>query len=241
MKVFAIGMMVLVLGCSSQSSEVHPDINADFRILFVGNSLTSNNNVPELVKEIGAQSGKLIALDNVLRGNYSLEDHWEDGIFQKMMDDGHYDFVVAQQGPSALPESQVLLLTYATRMANLCKEKNAKLAMYMVWPSQERSFDHDNVIYSYTQAALKTESLLCPAGLAWKYAWEADPSLALYASDLFHPSLAGSVLAALTIYGGLTGVSNFDFIKLDETSWGKGAITSDIFSKLKLAAGKALE
>jgi hypothetical protein len=176
-----------------------------------------------------------------VHGGYSLEDHWEEGTIQAALSTTDFDFVVAQQGPSALPESQVLLLTYAKLIADVSKENNARLALYMVWPSQERSFDHDNVIYSYTQAAIKTESLLCPAGLAWKHAWAADPELALYAADLFHPSLAGSVLAGLTIYGGLTGAHNFDFIKLEETSWGKSTITTEVFAKLKAAASKALE
>ncbi len=240
MKVFALGMMVLVLGCSSQSVEP-PDLVPDLRILFVGNSLTSGNDLPELVKEMGAQHRKLIQVDKILRGNYSLEDHWEDGSIQDALNRNSYDFVVGQQGPSALPESQVLLLNAAVKMAGLCREKNARLALYMVWPWQERLFDLDQVIYSYTQAALKTESLLCPGGLAWKYAWETDPNLALYGPDLFHPSLAGSVLAALTVYGGLTGVHDFDFIRWEETSWSKKGVSLGVFAQLKVAAVQALQ
>ncbi|HLG38471.1 MAG TPA: hypothetical protein VI461_02345, partial [Chitinophagaceae bacterium] len=152
---------------------------------------------------------------------------------------GGYDFVVAQQGPSALPESQVLLLDYTTRFAEICNKNKSKLALYMVWPSKARSFDLDNVIISYTKAAEKTSSLLCPAGLGWKYAWQADSTLQLYSLDNFHPSITGSVLSALIIYGSLTGKSNFDFIQYGNCTW-KNGISEEKLKVLKQAALKAM-
>ena len=60
---------------------------------------------------------------------------------------------------------------------------------------------------SYRLAAQDVGGVLLPAGDAWLAAWRLDPSLSLYGPDGFHPSVAGSYLAALTIYGGLTGNS----------------------------------
>ena len=42
-----------------------------------------------------------------------------------------------------------------------------------------------------------------PAGDAWLAAWRRDPDLRLYGPDGFHPTVLGSYLAALVIYGGL--------------------------------------
>lgn len=47
--------------------------------------------------------------------------------------------------------------------------------------------------------------MLLPVGEAWRAAWREDASLALYSSDNFHPSPAGSYLAALVIYEQLFG------------------------------------
>ena len=44
-----------------------------------------------------------------------------------------------------------------------------------------------------------------PAGEAWRAAWKADASLALYGPDGFHPSATGTYLAALEIYERLSG------------------------------------
>jgi hypothetical protein len=217
----------------------HNQPNKNLRVLFMGNSLTYVNDLPALLSEIGRQDESAITYTSFLFPDYSLEDHWNEGKVKAEIEKGGYDFVVAQQGPSALPESQSLLLEYATRFAEVCRKNKSKLALYMVWPSKARSFDMDNVISSYTKTAEKTSSLLCPAGLGWKYAWQSDPELPLYSADNFHPGITGSVLAALIIYGSLTHKNNFDFIHYDNCTW-KSEIPEDRFVILKQAALKAM-
>jgi hypothetical protein len=60
---------------------------------------------------------------------------------------------------------------------------------------------------AYRLAAEDVEGILLPAGDAWLAAWRSEPGLGLYGSDGFHPTVLGSYLAALAIYGGLTGTS----------------------------------
>lgn len=211
----------------------------DLKILFVGNSLTYVNDLPALVTELAKQDGSTFTYTSFLLPDYSLEDHWNEGTVKAEIEKGRYDFVVAQQGPSALPESQVLLLDYTKRFAEVCSKSKSKLSLYMVWPSKARSFDLDNVISSYTKAAEKTSSLLSPAGLGWKYAWQADSTLPLYSPDNFHPSIAGSVLSALIIYGSLTGKNNFEFIQYGNCSW-KNQVSEERLKVLKQAALKAI-
>ena len=159
-----------------------------------------------------------IAYETFLFPDYSLEDHWKEGKVVEEIKKGKYDFVIAQQGPSALPESQVLLLEYTKKFAKLCKDNNSKLALYMVWPSKARLFDLDNVIKSYGTAAAKTGSLLCPAGLAWKNAWQKDSSIALYGPDNFHPGIDGSLLAAFTVCGTILKDKDLNFATLERLS-----------------------
>jgi hypothetical protein len=213
--------------------------DAYVRILYIGNSLTYSNNLPEIVAEIGKLDGVTIAYKSWLISGYSLEDHWNDNRVQEDIRTGDYDFVVLQQGPSALPESQVLLIKYVEKFASLCKGTKTQPVLYMVWPSRDRLFDLDNVIYSYTKAAAQTGSLLAPCGLAWKNAWQATPSLPLYGLDNFHPSTTGSVLAALTVYGTIKNKSSFDFINLSKAS-GDLVMDQSIFDLLTKAAAKAM-
>ena len=209
------------------------------KILFIGNSLTYTNNLPALVQEIGKQDSVTIHYKSLSFPNYSFEDHWNEGAIQKEIEEGKYHFVIAQQGPSAMPESQVLLIEYAKKLSEWCKKYNTSLCFFTVWPSKARSFDHDGVITSYKKAAEQTRSLLAPAGLAWKQAWKTNPEFALYGLDDFHPSTAGSLLAAMTIYATLKQKDNFDFLHSRDASW-KDEATDSQLKIFKLAALKAL-
>jgi len=208
-------------------------------ILFVGNSLTYENDLPAMVAEMARLDTMKAVYKSLCYPDYSLADHLNGGNVQEEIKNGKYDFVVVQQGPSALPESQVILLDAVKTIKYLCDKAASKLCVYMVWPSKARFFDLDNVINSYTLAARETNSLLAPAGLAWKYAWAEYPQLPLYAADQFHPSGMGSVLTAMTIYAVLTQKQNLDFLKYGNTPW-KSYFSESDFAILKRSAEKAL-
>lgn len=177
----------------------------ELTILFVGNSLTSVNDVPGLVRRIGEAEGQRVQTWSVTTDDFGLPQHWEDGRAARELIRRRPAFVVLQQGPSALPESRVVLREFAARFARAAADAGATPALYMVWPSAQRSGDFERVIESYTLAAKDIDAVLLPAGAAWREAWKTDPRLALYGADGFHPSEKGSWLAALVIYCGLTG------------------------------------
>ena len=130
----------------------------------------------------------------ITTNNFSLEDHWIQGPARATLAKGGWSIIVIQQGPSALPDSHVLLRDYARRFAADACRVGARTALYMVWPSKARDLDFDAVSNSYTLAAQDVGGTLLPAGDAWREAWRRDPSLALYADDGFHPSGLGSYL-----------------------------------------------
>lgn len=178
---------------------------APLRVLFVGNSLTAANDLPSMLEKIGAANGTRIVAASVAFPNYSLEDHWQQGMARRTIAEGRWSFVVLQQGPSALPESRVLLVDFAKRFAKEASKAGARTALYMVWPSTSRAGDFDGVKLSYETAAREAGAIVLPAGEAWRVAWSRDPKLEFYGPDGFHPTTLGSYLAALVIYQGLTG------------------------------------
>lgn len=230
-------IIALFLFCCQTTENAAP---TEIWVLYVGNSLTYTNDLPQLVQEIGTVEKVKINYKSLLFPNYSLEDHWKEGKVQQEIESGKYDFIVAQQGPSALPGSQVLLLEYTQKLADLCRKNKAKLALYMVWPSLTRSFDFDNVILSYTQAARKTASLLCPTGVAWQHVWQADPKMALYGNDGFHPSIKGSAVAAMVVYASLFQKKELNFLQFDKIPWSK-ELTNHEFEILRDAARKVID
>ena len=174
-------------------------------LLFIGNSLTAANDLPSMVTAMGRAEGVRIECTAIAKPGFSLEDHWNDGEARRAIARGGWTFVVLQQGPSALPESRVLLEDYVARFDRLIRAAGATTAVYMVWPSRDRFGDFAGVSRSYTSAADRIGARLFAAGDAWREAWRRNPLLALYGPDGFHPSPLGSTLAALVIVEGLTG------------------------------------
>jgi hypothetical protein len=182
-----------------------PPVHA--RILFVGNSLTTANDVPGIVEALSIAAGERAECRTVAFDGYSLEDHWNRGDARRLIAEGGWSTVVLQQGPSALPASRALLVDYAERFDADARKAGAKTALYMVWPSADRRADFDDVYASYAAAARAVGGLFLPAGDSWRTAWKRDASLALYGRDGFHPTPLGSYLAALVIDQRLSGHS----------------------------------
>lgn len=183
-------------------------LRAHQRILFVGNSLTVANDLPGMVAALAQSAEKTRwTCESVAFPDFSLEDHWNRGDAVKAIARGGWSTVILQQGPSALPESRALLIEYTKRFDTEIKRTGARTALYMVWPSFSRRSDFDAVSASYTAAAKAVGGLLLPVGDAWRAAWKRDSELALYGSDGFHPTMTGTYLTGLVIYGRLAGRS----------------------------------
>jgi hypothetical protein len=129
-----------------------PRDGREFRVLFVGNSLTSGNDLPGLVQAMAAAGGVKLRADTVAVGNFSLEDHWQQGRAREALASATWDYVVLQQGPSSRPESQVHLREWAARWADETRRNGATPALYMVWPFQGQKNGFEQVSQSYRSA-----------------------------------------------------------------------------------------
>jgi hypothetical protein len=203
---FAIALVLSALPAAARRHAVLPGmIGREQRILFIGNSLTEANDLPAIVCHLAAAGGRKAACESVVAGGYSLEDHFADGRAMRRLQQERWTFVVLQQGPSSLQASRVNLREWAARFAPLIRAAGGRPALYAVWPEKARSFAFDEVSESYRLAASDVDGLFFPAGDAWLAAWRHDATLPLYSGDDFHPSPAGSYLAALVIYRVLWG------------------------------------
>ena len=140
------------------------------------------------------------------RPNLALIDH-VNGKSDAMnaIQSGGWDYVVLQQGPSALPASRDTLILAARMLDPEIRRAGARSALLMVWPESARFTVFDDVRDSYLLAAQEVGGVFLPVGEAWRAAWALDPELALYGSDGYHPSPLGTYVAALVVYEGITG------------------------------------
>jgi hypothetical protein len=191
-------------GPTNNEIELPPPPAGAVRALFVGNSLTYVNDLPRTVADLATSAGlaQLYAV-MVAFPDYALEDHLAEGTAERVLRQMDFDFVVMQQGPSALPESRVLLVRDAKAFAPIIAAASARPVLFMVWPSSTRTADFPAVRDSYRAAADSIGGLFAPGGEGWLEAWQRDASLALYSPDGLHPSAMGTYVAALTIFARL--------------------------------------
>jgi hypothetical protein len=211
-----------------------PGLGKGARVLFIGNSLTQVNDLPAMVRAMADAAGLDWDIQEQLQGGASLEDHWNSGIAPDRIRGAYWDAVVLQQGPSSLPESRTNLRQWVKAFDALVRASGGTSALYEVWPEHERFAWYDRVRDSYALAARDVSGWFLPAGEAWRAAWRQDASLALYGSDGFHPTVAGTYAAAVTIFAGLSGRSALD-------ASGVSGLDDSMAERLRQAAQDALE
>jgi hypothetical protein len=166
-------------------------------VLFVGNSLTSANDLPGRCERLARAAGVALTTRAVTADGASLLDHWDAGRVQPAIASRSWRAVVLQQGPSTLPASREELTRLTAQLGVGIRAVGAQPALLMIWPLPGQTAEA--VAASYRSAAEATGSLLIPAGEAWVRARALDPSLALTGSDGYHPSPLGTEIAALTV------------------------------------------
>jgi len=190
------------------------------RVLFIGNSYTSYNNLPLLTQNIALSFNDTLFTDSNTPGGHTFNNHSTNATTLNKIASGTWDFVVLQaqsQEPSFSP-AQVAAQTFpyaeilvdSIRSANPC----AIPLFYMTWGRQNGdasncanyppicTFDGMNARLreSYLEMAVDNVSQVAPVGAAWKYVRDTYPTINLYNADQSHPSLVGSYLAACVHY-----------------------------------------
>src|SRR3954462_10142587 len=82
------------------------------RVLFIGNSLVASPQLPQRLARLAGRLQRNVPAEAVTREDYSLADHWRDGRAQARIREG-WEYVILQQGPSALPASRDALVADA--------------------------------------------------------------------------------------------------------------------------------
>ncbi len=190
------------------------------KVLFVGNSYTYVNNLPQLVHDIAQSQGDTLLFDTSAPGGYTFFNHYNDLTTKTKISIGNWDYVVlqAQSQEPSFPPSQVAMQTfpYAILLDSLIKAANpcATTVFYETWgrkygdasncanypPLCTYTGMQNRLRESYKMFADSTHALMAPVGEAFRLSVASTPSLDLYQSDQSHPSLEGSYLAASVFY-----------------------------------------
>lgn len=102
------------------------------------------------------------------------------------------------------PQLQQAFHETVRRDAHILREHGARGVLFMSWAYKDKPEMAQQLSDQYTRAGNENDLLVIPAGLAFAKAIARKPDLELYQPDKRHPTLAGTYLAANTVYAALT-------------------------------------
>lgn len=197
------------------------------RVLFIGNSYTGVNNLPQMTANLTDSAGDSLIFDTHNPGGQSFQGHFTDPLVAGKIAQGNWDFVVLQEQSQrpAFPDEQVAeqVFPYAHKLDSMIREHNpcAETLFYMTWGRKNGDASNcaawppvctyqgmDSLLHlRYMQMAEANEAAVSPVGQVWKNIRANYPDLELYTPDESHPSFAGTYAAACTFYTTIFGKS----------------------------------
>jgi hypothetical protein len=188
------------------------------RVLFVGNSFTFCNDMPQMLHELAAEDPGAPPVFSVarVRGSWTLEGAADDKGIVSLVDDIEWDAVVLQERSWYLAESRDWWLRetyrYADELRRTIEAGGDPGLLFETWGYRDGigkgdSYDwmQGRLEQGYDQLGARLGMDVVPVGNAWYAAHKLRPALGLWAGDGRHPNRAGSYLAACVFYAKLTG------------------------------------
>ncbi len=187
------------------------------RVLFIGNSYTQVNNLPQMVTDIALSMGENMEYSSNTPGGCTFEMHCHNQSMT-LICNGGWDFVVMQE-QSQLPafpmdSVELYVFPFAQQLVDSVYAHNpcAEPMFYMTWgrkngdtefgyPPMDTYEGMDSLLYArYMQMGEDNDASVCPVGRVWHHLRDHNAEIELYMSDGSHPSLAGSYAAACVFY-----------------------------------------
>lgn len=185
-------------------------------ILFVGNSFTYYNDgidrhFAEMLSAGDAQRANSLQVARIAFPDRTFDEHLRSRELRDALQGESWDLVILQAAsyePARITTVEAFH-SGARDLAELVRRHGAEPAFLMTWPYRFQPGMIEALAGGYTEAGQENAALIIPAGLAWVSTVGADTIPTLY-SDLKHPSLAGTYLAASVVYAAVVGASPED-------------------------------
>ena len=224
-----------------------------YSILFIGNSYTKNNSLPtEAFLPFARAAGYNVQVASVLNGGHTLlgfaskDDTYGAQVAARLSASnfGKYDYVVIQE-QSLRPVTEVGKYYDGVRaLAGMIRAAGATPVIYSTWGRKTGSADladlnmtNESMTWSLAAASnaigRELDIPVAYTGLAFFDVYTNSQAIELYAADLYHPSVNGTYLAAVTIFSRIFGVDPTE-VEYD------GKVASPVAKILREAARRAV-
>jgi hypothetical protein len=185
------------------------------RVLFVGNSLTSENGMIDMLRDLAQndpQSVPIFPVQYARRGS-TLRDAEDDSRLLNLIADERWNNVVLQEHSQVASRPgyrEGRMFPEAAALDMLTELSRSQTLLFMTGAYEDGDQDNvpgdsyeamqERIEYAYTQLGARIRNPVVPVGIAWKAALERDAELDLWEDDGRRPSEAGSYLTACVFY-----------------------------------------
>ncbi len=211
MKIFLVAGFALIINCIfAQQTDV----------LFIGNSYTYSNNLPDMIYQLARANGDTITHNSSTPGGYTFDMHTQDNNTLSAINQRPWDYVILQgQSQEAALDSAFLswgVFPYAQILDSLVHVNDSctQTIFFMTWgrkngdamycpqypPVCTYAGMQNRLRGSYVQMAQDNNAIVAPVGEAWRNVIATNPAFDLYMADESHPSVYGTYLTACVFF-----------------------------------------
>ncbi|KAF5031550.1 hypothetical protein DSECCO2_626610 [anaerobic digester metagenome] len=188
------------------------------RVLFIGNSITYYNDMPQTFEDIANSLGDTTEMTMYAPGGTGFVNHVSDPAVFNYFRMGCWDYIVLQPGSNESPGYSYPIDTTLLRARilldsiyryNPCAQVLYYEISYGVWGNSASDLTTYNntmdlIVGNLTYLADSTRTFFAPAGEAFRTAWNNNQNDMLWmAYGDIHPNAKGSYMAACTFYSAI--------------------------------------
>lgn len=184
----------------------------EYRVLLVGNSFTYANNLPALLRAVGASQNTPIITETYAAPGGTLIERWKDGHAADALRNRKFDAVVLQEMGGQVgcmvsaSQSRTAPCAASQRahesFAKLANEQSTKPLLFTDWSDDKRT--QGRIRGGMRMLSKETGATIFDAAGAIAAMQQAIPGTSPY-PDGMHPSTQASLMLAVTLYRDITG------------------------------------
>ncbi len=182
-----------------------------YALLFMGNSHSSANGLPGLVKtliETGVPGSEVVSM--LAPGSGFLSDRLDDGVTQLSLISRDWTHVVLQAQKYSTSGLYFYPTDAAEEWIRRSKSQHALPILFPEWPRLGNTEEGPRVHQLHLDIAAREAACVAPVGLTWEESLARNGNLRLHAADGNHSNLRGALLTAYVFYQLITGRSAAD-------------------------------
>lgn len=212
----AIVLIISLSSCSSDGTAPAPIVStnvpsqvdelaampvADYELLFIGNSHSSANGLPNIVARLieSAEPTKTVNA-GLAPGNRFLDERIGDGVTLEALKARQWTHVFLQAQKYSTTGRYFYPIVAAQEWVKSVKSLDARPVMFPEWPRYRNTEEGQRIYELHLLISANEATCVAPVGLVWDASLAMHRDIRLHASDGNHSNINGALLTAYVFF-----------------------------------------